>query len=156
MKFKCSVIVLLLLSLLLPINMVSAEEKQKLVNGITQEVTYNNFILDLFSPEIMEAARNYYHDDGINGLAFDWNNPKYKVIEIKEYNRPNKEYKFTFMVKFNVITQKGGKDSQNDPHVFGQDTITFNVNPNLFIHGNTGKHAIKLAEYKHGNPPDKD
>jgi hypothetical protein len=52
-----------------------------------------------------------------------------------------------------VITQKG---TPKQYVLYGTDTISFEVNPNLFLTEKKEKYAIKLVDYQHSSPQKKE
>lgn len=59
------------------------DDLYNVTNDVTQEQHLKHFMLNLINKEIILATREYYKDQNISGMAFDWEK-NYNVVEVTE------------------------------------------------------------------------
>ncbi|MCH6265884.1 MULTISPECIES: hypothetical protein [Neobacillus] len=121
------------------------DDLYNVTNDVTQEQHLKHFLLNLINKEIILATREYYKDQNISGMAFDWEK-NYNVVEVTEPQVTGENTEYPFIVKVNVIP------ANEKP--LGTDTLTFGIivdshpdkpeNPSIIS---------KLLKYEHKDLP---
>lgn len=121
------------------------DDLYNVTKDVTQEQHLKHFMLNLINKEIILATREYYKDQNISGMAFDWEK-NYNVVEVTEPQVTGENAEYPFIVKVNVIP------ANEKP--LGTDTLTFGIiidshpdkpeNPSIIS---------KLLKYEHKDIP---
>ncbi|MBU8733551.1 DUF3888 domain-containing protein [Cytobacillus oceanisediminis] len=112
------------------------------------EQVFDNFMMELCHEEILNAVRKFYQDDSLR-VRINWWDKKYDVVKISQ-DTPDKSY----LVKFTVLPFTANALDKKSKYL-GTDTITFNVEPHLFIKENNHNNlpAVKFLKYQHNKAP---
>lgn len=128
---------------------VSAEKRHK-HDSQGMEQVLDNFMLDQFQDEIVQALKEFYKKDSIS-YVYNWWDKKYDVVEIEGF-RPNRNLSHPYVVSFTVLTYENKEKGQP----LGQNTVTFGVSPLLFNKEmdkrNLAASKVQLLNVKHSKP----
>ncbi|MEH7511375.1 DUF3888 domain-containing protein [Gottfriedia acidiceleris] len=114
------------------------------------EQVLDNFMLEQFNDEIVQALKEFYKNDSIS-YVYNWWDKNYDVVEIEGF-RPNRNLSHSYIVRFTVLTYENKEKGKR----LGQDTVTFGVSPLLFNKEmnkrNLAASKVKLLSIKHSKP----
>ncbi|MFB7142929.1 DUF3888 domain-containing protein [Gottfriedia sp. NPDC056225] len=129
---------------------VSAEKRHK-HDSQGMEQFFDNFMLEQFQDEIVQALKEFYKNDSIS-YVYNWWDKSYDVVEIEGF-RPNRNLSHRYIVRFTVLTYENKVKGKR----LGQDTVTFGVSPLLFnkemSKRNLAASKVKFLSIKHSKPP---
>jgi len=112
---------------------------------------FGYFMIDLYHTEIMNAIKEHYKDNKINGYGMP-DPPHYDVVSI---TAPEGNYKglekYSYVLKINL------SPSSSNGKILGKDTLYFAVEPRRQTMKNLPKEypPIELIKYEHSKPPKK-
>ncbi|WP_285767456.1 hypothetical protein [Peribacillus sp. SI8-4] len=126
-------------------------EKNHHHNSQGQEQVIDNFLLELYQDEIINAAKDYYKDDSVS-INFNWIDKKYDVVEMLQ-SQKGEVYSNAYILKFTILTYSS--NGPKEQSCLGTDTITLGIDPILNNKEFNPKKepVVKFLSFQHNAPP---